>query len=64
MWREAVQAAGAQVPVRDFIKPYQMPDLLTDLTVGQVSETGVKVVLAGTNIIGRFSDEITGQDYM
>lgn len=64
IWRHLAKSAHASVPMRTAIKAHQMPDLLPDLTVGTVTETGVTIVMAGSNVIGRFSDEITGQDYM
>ncbi len=64
VWRDMALESGVPIPRRTAFKARQFPDLLPDLTVGKVTDTGVEVMMAGSNVIGRFSDEITGQDYM
>lgn len=64
IWRASARDSGTDAPLRNAIKPYQIPELMPDLCIGKLTETGIEVTLAGSNIIGRFSEEITGQDYM
>ncbi len=64
IWRELAAESYSGIPRRTDFKAHHIPDLLPDFTVGKVTETGVNVVMAGSNVIGRFSDEITGQGYM
>jgi len=64
IWRELAAESSAGVPRHSDFKAHHIPDLLPDFTVGKVTATGVNVVMAGSNVIGRFSGEITGQDYM
>lgn len=64
VWRELAAASTSGIPRRTDFKAHQIPDLLPDFTVGKVTDVGVDVVMAGSNVIGRFSGEITGQDYM
>lgn len=64
VWRELAAESNSGIPRRTDFKAHHIPGLLPDFTVGKVTETSVDVVMAGSNVIGRFSDEITGQDYM
>lgn len=64
IWRELAAESSAGVPRRTDFKAHHIPDLLPDFTVGKVTDTGVNVMMAGSNVIDRFSGEITGQDYM
>ena len=64
IWRQLATDAGSDIPRRTDFKAHQIPDLLPDFTVGKVTDVGVDVIMAGSNVIGRFSGEITGQDYM
>jgi len=64
IWRKLAADSGFGMPRQNDFKAHQIPDLLPDFTVGKVTDTGVNVVMAGSNVIGRFSGEITGQDYM
>lgn len=64
IWRQLAAESASGIPHRTDFKAHQIPDLLPDFTVGKVSDVGVNVIMAGSNVIGRFSGEITGQDYM
>ncbi len=64
IWRELAAESNAGVPRRTDFKAHQIPDLLPDFTVGKVTDTSVNIIMAGSNVIGRFSGEITGRDYM
>ena len=60
-WREA---SGRDVPGRAALKPYHLPELIPDITLGFVHTAGIKVLLAGSHITERIGVEIAGRDYM